>query len=154
MAEFSVKQVAFNIGTSTQYVYQRMPELINKGMAYKDKKDKPIIYETGLNFLMEKRKAGLQVANKGLAKNKQQNEENEEETSEKDFASAEIKQLLETYKKLYEEQKQETSRWIQMYQEKDKALTEITSSLLLPAGQEEQQEQKSKKRKWGFWNRL
>ena len=150
MADFSVKEIAFNIGTSTQYVYQQMPELESKGMAYRDKKNKPVIYESGLNFLMEKRKTGLQVANKGLAKNNQQNGENEEGTSEKDFASTEIKQLLETYKKLYEEQKQETSRWIQMYQEKDRALTEITSSLLLPAGEEKEQ---PKKKKWGFWHR-
>lgn len=151
MAEFSVKDVAFNIGTSTQYVYQQVPELVDKGMAYRDKKDKPVIYESGLNFLMEKRKTGLQVANKGLQSENVKNEENTDTPKENSFASNE-NLVAELYKKLYEEQKEETKYWREKFEEKDRRLTELTSGLLLNPAKEE--EQKSQKKKWGFfWNK-
>ncbi len=156
MVEFSVKQVANNIDTSTQYVYQQMPDLIGKGLATRDKNGRPIIYDKGLNFLLEKRKTGLQVANKGLKNKTINNEENTKESTKNEFASnnesAETyKKLYEEFKKLYEEEKQESNRWREMYIEKDTALTQITSSLLLTAGKEAQQQPKRKK--WVFWNK-
>jgi len=147
MAEFSVKEIARNIDTSTQYVYQQIQYLMDNGLAYRDEKNKPIIYDKGLEFLRNKRMAGLQVANKGLQSDFVNNDENAPKSTKKDFASVEnIQEIIAIYKNLYEEQKQEANYWKDMFIEKDRALTEIASSFLLSAGKEEQ----PKKKKWFF----
>lgn len=154
MVDFSVKEVARHIDTTTQYVYQQIPDLIEKGLAYRDEKKKPFIYDKGLEFLKAKRMTGIQVANKGLQSNEKEREESIEESTKSEFASnKEIQKIIDIYKNLFEEQKQETKYWKEKFEEKDRAYTEITSSLLLPAGKEEEKEQKPKKKKWGFWNR-
>ena len=156
MAEFTVKEIARQIQTSTQYVYQQMPLLMKKSLAYRDENNKPIIYDKGLEFLLAKRKTGLQVANKGLQSDFESVEKKPEETNDSEvvteskvFAS-EMYKAIEIYKKLYEEQKEEAKYWKEQFIEKDKALTELTSGLLLPPAEESAKKQK---KKWGFWNR-
>lgn len=153
MVDFTVKEVARHIDTTTQYVYQQIPDLIEKGLAYRDEKKKPFIYDKGLEFLRAKRMTGIQVANKGLQSNINEQEENTEKPIKNEFASdKEIQKIVDIYKSLFEEQKQETKYWKEKFEEKDRAYTEITSSLLLPPGKEEEQQQ-PKRKKWAFWNR-
>lgn len=153
MVDFTVKEVARHIDTTTQYVYQQIPDLIEKGLAYRDEKKKPFIYDKGLEFLRAKRMTGIQVANKGLQSNINEQEENTEKSIKNEFASdKEIQKIVDIYKSLFEEQKQETKYWKEKFEEKDRAYTEITSSLLLPPGKEEEQQQ-PKRKKWAFWNR-
>ena len=149
MVEFRIKEVARNIGTSTQYIYQIMPELVEKKMAYRDERNKPVIYDIGMEYLRNKRMENFKVE-KSNFKNYESMINRNADTEELQSLQLdkERENIVAIYKNLYEEQKQETNYWKEMYIDKDKKYNEITSSLLLSPGKEE-----SKKRKWGFWNK-
>ena len=150
MVEFKIKDVAKNIETSTQYIYQIMPELIEKKMAYRNEKNKPIIYDIGVEYLRNKRIENFKVEKNNFKTFESISNEKHNINRFNNFQIEEEREsIVAIYKNLYEEQKKETEYWKEMYIDKDRKYNEITSSLLLSQGIEDQ----PKKKKWGFWNK-
>lgn len=148
--DFTVKEIAKQLDCSTQYIYSILPQLVEQGLAYKDNEKHSKITVNGLNYLREKRTSNLQQLNNRTILQEEEKVENKEE---EDFATI---MQLNPYKILYEEtlkrceeQKKEIEYWKEMYIEKDKTLTSITSQFLLTDKTEEQKEKKK-----GFFKRI
>lgn len=129
MVEFEVKEVALQLGSTTQNIYKKIDKLVKQGLAYRDEKGHPYIYDTGLQFLQQEKIKRKTVANNKYSNKTEVVENKENETKSK--LQNEMETVAKMYKKLYEEQKEESLFWRTKFEEKDRAYNEITSQLLL-----------------------
>lgn len=129
MVEFTVKEIAFQLDSTTQNIYKKLDKLISKGMAYKDSKGHPFVYDTGLEYLKQEK-----ISRQKVVKLKNANTSKSTDNNDKNELQNENETVAKLYKKLYEELKIERDFWKNKFEEKDRAYNEVTSQLLLSSG--------------------
>ena len=146
--DFKVKEVAKYIETSTQYIYQQIPNMIEKGLAYRDSDGRPFINSSGLNYLKDRRSRTMQGKESKViieAENNCNINKNENLQTSKESIANPFKILYEETKKRCDEQAKEIEYWKSLYEEKDKILMSITSQYLLEGNVEKEKKISNKK---------
>lgn len=106
---FTVKEVARQLGCSTQYIYSIIPKLNKKGLAYKDNQGRKITND-GLIYLKDEKNKTLKRFENKIG----------QKTCENNLQPNPYKILYEETLKRCEEQKKEIEYWRTLYIESRK----------------------------------
>lgn len=147
MAYLRINEVAKQLGCSPQAIYQKKEYLLENGMAYIDEKDNLFkINDSGVNYLMEKRKKYLTLKPEQM----QSKEKNSDAVIEKSSSLA-----IEYLERLIEEKERTIQRLegeIEYYRNENKELL-LNQRLLFPK-LEDATESQEKSQKKGLFSRL
>lgn len=165
---FSIKQVATNLGMSTQAIYKQKDELIEKGYMEKNSQGNWEINNTGFNYLQDKKIAYMQqhtnppiqpVTNQPI---KEEQPEAEEKTANLDMAIDDkvanillnhYKEQLQTITNQLQEMTEQRDYFKAKFEEKDNLCNQYMNSHLLPPTEEEARA-KQEKQKQNIFKRL
>lgn len=120
MVEYSVKEVAGQLDTTTQNIYRQVEYLVNNGLAHRDSKNKPKINTAGVNFLMDKKNyvanSNCKLDNNNIVSNTN-NTSNYDTIIENSLVVKELKEQvnylkiqIDTWKNLYYETKEDMNK--------------------------------------------
>lgn len=165
---FSIKQVATNLGMSTQAIYKQKDELIEKGYMEKNSQGNWEINNTGFNYLQDKKIAYMQqhtnqpiqpVTNQPI---KEEQPEAEEKTEKVDISIDDkvanlllnhYKEQLQTITNQLQEMTEQRDYFKAKFEEKDNLCNQYMNSHLLPPTEEEARA-KQEKQKQSIFKRL
>lgn len=165
---FSIKQVATNLGMSTQAIYKQKDELIEKGYMEKNSQGNWEINNTGFNYLQDKKIAYMQqhtnqpmqpVTNQPI---KEEQPEAEEKTEKVDISIDDkvanlllnhYKEQLQTITNQLQEMTEQRDYFKAKFEEKDNLCNQYMNSHLLPPTEDEARA-KQEKRKQNIFKRL
>lgn len=165
---FSIKQVATNLGMSTQAIYKQKDELIEKGYMEKNSQGNWEINNTGFNYLQDKKIAYMQqhtnqpiqpVTNQPI---KEEQPEAEEKTEKADISIDDkvanlllnhYKEQLQTITNQLQEMTEQRDYFKAKFEEKDNLCNQYMNSHLLPPTEEEARA-KQEKQKQSIFKRL
>lgn len=165
---FSIKQVATNLGMSTQAIYKQKDELIEKGYMEKNSQGNWEINNTGFNYLQDKKIAYMQqhtnqpiqpVTNQPI---KEEQPEAEEKTANLDIEIDDkvanillnhYKEQLQTITNQLQEMTEQRDYFKAKFEEKDNLCNQYMNSHLLPPTEEEARA-KQEKQKQNIFKRL
>lgn len=165
---FSIKQVATNLGMSTQAIYKQKDELIEKGYMEKNSQGNWEINNTGFNYLQDKKIAYMQqhtnqpiqpVTNQPI---KEEQPEAEEKTEKVDISTDDkvanlllnhYKEQLQTITNQLQEMTEQRDYFKAKFEEKDNLCNQYMNSHLLPPTEEEARA-KQEKQKQSIFKRL
>ena len=165
---FSIKQVATNLGMSTQAIYKQKDELIEKGYMEKNSQGNWEINNTGFNYLQDKKIAYMQqhtnqpiqpVTNQPI---KEEQPEAEEKTANLDIEIDDkvanlllnhYKEQLQTITNQLQEMTEQRDYFKAKFEEKDNLCNQYMNSHLLPPTEEEARA-KQEKQKQSIFKRL
>ena len=165
---FSIKQVATNLGMSTQAIYKQKDELIEKGYMEKNSQGNWEINNTGFNYLQDKKIAYMQqhtnqpiqpVTNQPI---KEEQPEAEEKTEKVDISIDDkvanlllnhYKEQLQTITNQLQEMTEQRNYFKAKFEEKDNLCNQYMNSHLLPPTEDEARA-KQEKQKQSIFKRL
>ena len=157
---FSIKQVATNLGMSTQAIYKQKDELIEKGYMEKNSQGNWEINNTGFNYLQDKKIAYMQQHTNQPIKEEQP--EAEEKTANLDIEIDDkvanillnhYKEQLQTITNQLQEMTEQRDYFKAKFEEKDNLCNQYMNSHLLPPTEEEARA-KQEKQKQNIFKRL
>lgn len=166
---FSIKQVANNLGISTQAIYKQKQELIDKGYMEKNDQGNWEITDTGFNYLQDKKIAYMQQHTNQPIQPVANKEEETEDTKETETDTTldiqtndkvanilinHYKTQLQTITNQLQEMTQQRDYFKAKFEEKDNLCNQYMNSHLLPPTEEEVQQLKTDSKNKGFFSRL